>query len=234
MGKYYCYRHIRADKNEPFYIGIGLKRINRNIKSVSTEYERAFSKCSRNNIWKSVVNKTDYNVEIIFESDSEEDIKNKETEFIKLYGLIYNKTGCLANYIVQATYNSGYIRNNLKNSDGVYQYDLEGNFIKKWYSVSEIVTALSFDSSSLLKCIRKQSKTYKNYMWFKENQGLKIESYDKNKYREKLCRVIYRETNQEIIYKSMSEAAKKENINLSTLRKYINTNKFKNNKLFYA
>lgn len=25
MGKHYLYRHIRLDKNEPFYIGIGTK-----------------------------------------------------------------------------------------------------------------------------------------------------------------------------------------------------------------
>ena len=25
-GKYYLYRHIRLDKNEPFYIGIGTKK----------------------------------------------------------------------------------------------------------------------------------------------------------------------------------------------------------------
>lgn len=34
-GKYYLYRHIRLDKNEPFYIGIGTKgnKINTNLRS---------------------------------------------------------------------------------------------------------------------------------------------------------------------------------------------------------
>lgn len=34
-GKHYLYRHIRLDKNEPFYIGIGTKIVK------TSEYRRA-------------------------------------------------------------------------------------------------------------------------------------------------------------------------------------------------
>jgi len=40
---YYLYRHIRLDKDEPFYIGIGTKA-NVKFKSFNSEYRRAFSK----------------------------------------------------------------------------------------------------------------------------------------------------------------------------------------------
>ena len=73
-GKYYLYRHIRLDKNEPFYIGIGTKQ-NRNC--FNTIYRRAYSKHSRGKIWKFIENKTEYKVEILLESDDRTFIKNK-------------------------------------------------------------------------------------------------------------------------------------------------------------
>ena len=50
MNKYYLYRHIRLDKNEPFYIGIGTKE--ERYKSFEMIYKRAFSKKKRNIIWQ--------------------------------------------------------------------------------------------------------------------------------------------------------------------------------------
>jgi len=70
------YRHIRIDKNEPFYIGKG--------KSLY----RAYSKFGRNSHWQNIVNKTDYRVEIMFDNLTMEQAAEKEIEFIKLYGRI--------------------------------------------------------------------------------------------------------------------------------------------------
>jgi len=68
------YRHIRLDKNEPFYVGIG-------------KFEkRAYSKTKRNNFWNKIVAKTEYDVEIILSGLSWEQAQEKEKEFIKLYG----------------------------------------------------------------------------------------------------------------------------------------------------
>lgn len=104
-GKYYLYRHIRLDKNEPFYIGIGTKRISKNkgkskkvFKSHSWIYDRAYSKIRKTSkIWNFIVKKTKFEVEILLESDDLNFIREKEKEFIKLYGRIDLKTGCLAN-----------------------------------------------------------------------------------------------------------------------------------------
>lgn len=86
-GIYYLYRHIRLDKNVPFYIGIGKKKSRHDNHFAETIiYSRAYSKDDRNCIWNRIVNKTDYEVEIIYESDSKEEIKRKEVEFIALYG----------------------------------------------------------------------------------------------------------------------------------------------------
>ncbi len=83
----YLYRHIRLDKNEPFYIGIGS----------DLSHRRAKEKSRRNNIWKKVVAKTDYEVEILFDDLTWDQVKIKEIEFIKLYGRLDNGTGTLAN-----------------------------------------------------------------------------------------------------------------------------------------
>jgi len=90
MNTCYLYRHIRLDKNEPFYIGIG-------GTTSFDDYNRAHEKCDRNNIWKKIVNKTEYEVEILFDNISFDEVNEKEKEFIKLYGRININTGILAN-----------------------------------------------------------------------------------------------------------------------------------------
>ena len=83
----YVYRHIRLDKNEPFYIGIGS----------DDRYYRANAKAHRNKVWKGIIKRTDYKVQIFIDGISYEEAKEKEIEFIKLYGRINLKTGTLCN-----------------------------------------------------------------------------------------------------------------------------------------
>lgn len=83
----YLYRHIRLDKNEPFYIGIGS----------DTNFKRANWKFRNNKIWNSIVNKTSYEVEILLDGLTWEEACNKEKEFIKLYGRKDKQTGILSN-----------------------------------------------------------------------------------------------------------------------------------------
>ena len=52
----YLYRHIRLDKNEPFYIGVSL--------SNDEKYTRAYDKKGRTNFWKNIA-KLGYEVDIL-------------------------------------------------------------------------------------------------------------------------------------------------------------------------
>jgi hypothetical protein len=79
------YRHIRLDKNEPFYIGIG-----------KTE-NRAYIKRKRNNYWKHIVKSSPYEVQILFDDLTWDEACDKEIEFIKLYGRKDLGTGTLVN-----------------------------------------------------------------------------------------------------------------------------------------
>lgn len=91
-GKHYLYRHIRPDKNEVFYVGIGTKC------KESNPYARSKSKFNKGPYWKNIAKTNpDYKIEIILESDNYEFIKNKEREFIKLYGRKDLGLGTLSN-----------------------------------------------------------------------------------------------------------------------------------------
>lgn len=84
----YVYRHIRLDKNEPFYIGIG---------SDDDNYNRSRAKTDRNKYWKNITEKTNYDIEIISDDLTWEQACEKEKEFIELYGRKHMNTGCLVN-----------------------------------------------------------------------------------------------------------------------------------------
>ncbi len=106
-GKYYLYRYIRLDKNEPFYIGIGTKAFKkRGFLSYKSEYSRAFHP-HKGSIFDKIINKTSYTIEILLESDNLEFIKQKEIDFIALYGRKCTKDGILSNLSTGGEGNKG-------------------------------------------------------------------------------------------------------------------------------
>jgi hypothetical protein len=86
---WYVYKHIRLDKNEPFYIGIG------NKKNFGRAFE--FSKDKRNEIWWKIYSKTNISVEILYESLTKTEASLKEQELIKKYGRKDLNEGSLCN-----------------------------------------------------------------------------------------------------------------------------------------
>ena len=89
---HYIYQHIRLDTNEVFYIGKGIQ------KKQNYQYYRAFDKKRRNNIWNSIVSKTEFKVEILFTNLTEKECFNLEIELISKHGKIFDNSGTLANY----------------------------------------------------------------------------------------------------------------------------------------
>ena len=97
----YLYRHIRKDKNVPFYIGIGS----------DNNYLRAhdFKENRRNIVWNKIFSKTEITVEIILNNLTWEEACQKEIEFIFLYGRKNKKLGTLCNLTDGGDGTVGYI-----------------------------------------------------------------------------------------------------------------------------
>jgi len=189
---YYLYRHIRLDKNEPFYIGIGTKC--KEFTNHKGEYTRAFNREGRNNYWKHIINKSEYIVEILLESDSYDFIKQKEIEFIKLYGRKNKRLGPLVNLTDGGDGNYGVeltkeTRDKMsksriglrKNGTKVYQYDLDGNFVKEWKSIAIAEDTLNF-KGGISKCICDKNHTCGNFYWSKHFRETFINPIDEKNY----------------------------------------------------
>ncbi len=95
----YVYRHIRHDKNEVFYVGIGS----------DGSYRRARNTTLRSDLWKRVASKTTYSIDILVDGVSREYALEKEKEFIALYGRINTGTGTLTNLNDGGLDNKGFI-----------------------------------------------------------------------------------------------------------------------------
>jgi len=105
MKKFYVYQHIREDKNEIFYIGIGTKS-KQDLRC--NTYSRAYSKHIDNSIWLKIIAKTNWKFEILFESDNRKEVEQMEVNLITKYGRKCDKSGCLANLTLGGESNLGY------------------------------------------------------------------------------------------------------------------------------
>ena len=175
----YVYRHIRLDKNEPFYVGVGSDKY----------FKRAYQNKpkARNQYWHKIAAKTDYEVEIIMDGLSWEEALKKEIEFIALYGRVNTKTGILCNLTDGGEGNKGYVpteetlekqrkvvrpplsKDALKkiakaNFKKVVQLDKDNNVIKVWDSVKSTKEE-GFYPPKVGWCCNYRVKQHKGYFW---------------------------------------------------------------------
>jgi hypothetical protein len=155
--------------NQPFYVGKGRKR--REIVHLCPHMRNQHN--VKNSIIKSIFNKcSESPIHFrIYENLTNSEAIQIEKEFIKKFGRIDNKSGILANGT-----DGGDGANNFsvdtkrkisenKKKKPVYQYDLSGNFIQKFDSVSEI------KNSGNISTAIKRDGTFSGYSWsydFKE------------------------------------------------------------------
>ncbi len=196
-GKYYLYRHIRPDKNEPFYIGIGTIRPQKTKYNVLVIYERAYTINGRNKIWNNIVKKNsgNYKVEILLHSDNMQFIKQKEIEFINLYGKIINKNGGILSNLssggegafglkhtkeqkekarVRALNMPQKVRDKISKTVSkvqlipIFQYDSEtGEFIKEWEGIIIASKTLNISKAAISQVakLKKNIITAGGFMW---------------------------------------------------------------------
>lgn len=195
--KHYLYRHVRLDKNKPFYIGIGtINNIDKNSTIKSVLHRRAFSKSDRNNLWRKIYNKTNIKVEIMLYCDDYNFLKQKEIEFIKLYGRINTNNGTLCNFTNGGDGSVGYKHTDAQRksmsekrkikvgeqhhlSKKVYVYNLKGNYIGMYYSRNQCAIALKVDNSCIYQCLKGKIVQCFEYVFKKEYLGENIPPINK-------------------------------------------------------
>lgn len=183
---YFVYRHKRLDTNQIFYIGIGTSVDKNTHKGI---YHRAYAKSKRNIVWKRIVAKTNYEVEIIYETYDIEEVQEKEREFIKLYkdtvcnmtegGLgitSYNHTECTKLQISTSTKGIKKSKEHIVNMNKrkfipIIVYN--DYFYKKYDSITDAIIDLNLpinsapNISNCLKGKRSQCQKYK-FKYFKD------------------------------------------------------------------
>jgi len=202
---WYVYRHIRLDKNEPFYIGIGCKK----------NFSRAYDKGKRRSVfWNNIVKKTEYEIEILFEGVSKELACKKEKELISIYGRIELKNGTLCNMTVGGE--APPIMNGDKN-------------IMKQQKYKDIISKIMSNRVVSEETKLKQSISKKNSKIIPPSQkGIKKtqESIDKQRLKvigekHRLAKKVKDITNGNV-WNCVKYCAKENNINYSTLVNMLN------------
>jgi hypothetical protein len=201
MRTYYIYRHIRHDKNTPFYIGKGT--VTDNCVTHDVIYRRAYSNLGRNKIWHGITSRTGYDVEIIYATNDRKEIDKKEIEFIKLYGRIDIGTGTLCNLtsggdgqyevtsealkkgVEKRIMNGTYLSVGLKNSRPVHTYDKDGKYLKSYISKRECAKDLMIDVSIVFTGI-KQKRMFANVFFSNEKtSNIDLSCYTASKFTRK-------------------------------------------------
>lgn len=229
-GEHYIYRHIRLDTGEPFYIGIGTKRKGK------PPYERANTKHSRRPMWHNIVRKAHYEVEILLESDDFEFIKQKEIEFITLYGRRDLGTGILTNHTKGGDAWKGY-----KHTEESLQTMSENNrmvgkthglnpaakavintlTLDEYSSGREVAEILNIDQDLFRGYLTGKSKNPTYFVYLEKYTGEvhypeKVIHKDSNAYRKKLYNLDTWK-----IYENLEEVATEVGICKSTLKKNL-------------
>jgi len=252
-GKYYLYRHIRLDKNEPFYIGVGTtNERDLNSKLPTILYRRAYTKSNRSMFWERVIKKTKYEVDIILVSEDYDFILEKEIEFIKLYGRRING-GTLVNLDDGGRGGKGYVwtkkmrkkaSERFKKRIGklhhkskeVFVYNIDGDYLEKYESYRGCAEKLNLDKGCITQCISGKIQQCFGYVFKNSFVGEKIKINYNNKRLKKVI-LLDKDTLEEIKeFKSVTEAAKYLGSETTNVSKCCKNIKFlcKNHRLKYG
>lgn len=160
MQQYYVYQHVRLDTNTIFYIGIGKKHPPR-TRGHRTEFSRAYERAKRSDFWKNVASKTKIRVDILFQSDDLDFIKQKEIALIKLYG----RKCCDENGILVNFQEGGEFRGGSTKGVSINQLNLDGSLVRTWKKVKLITEEKGWSKSNIVGCCRGRQVTAYGYKW---------------------------------------------------------------------
>lgn len=177
MEKYYVYVYLDQRKIgiwkfkefefkfQPFYIGKGCgKRMQMHLKQCLLNKRNI-----KNSIIKSIQKDLDelpihYK---LYENLSEEKAFQIEKEFVEQFGKLEDKSGILAN-IADGGNLEWYRSNKKEQFKLVYQFDLNGKFIKEWLNVHDAESSLKYGICSIRNAIERKGISH-GYFWAYSN-----------------------------------------------------------------
>lgn len=147
-----------------------------------SKYSRAYHTSNRNKFWKNITNKTDFKIEIMFESDSYEEVLEKEKEFITLYkrridgGVLSNiSTGGEIGPVGRSIPMKLEQKKKLSDLKSIplFIYDNEGNFCCECKNTQKAAQYIGVTYNAVYSCLSTKNWT-NNYFVFRENKGSKL------------------------------------------------------------
>ena len=159
------------DTNEIRYVGKTSKDLNRRLQQHIFESESEQRNKRKN--WVAKILKGG-KIPIIEEIDfcTWEGSQEKEIYWIKYYrdlglDLVNSTDGGEGNLgFIKTEETVDKLKNSLrKRLNSIYQYDLQGNFIKEWENAPVAAETLNIKASGITRCLRKERFKYKNFIW---------------------------------------------------------------------
>jgi len=152
--------------HKPFYIGIGIEY---RMTAHFTPFNLS-KKSIKNNIIKSISKERDelpifYK---IYENLEVDEAHLIEINFIKRFGKIKNKTGILSNLTDGGDGTNGYnhteqYKQSLRKK--VYQYNLDGSFLKEWNALKDVITYYNLSGGSGVRKSINKNISCSGYLW---------------------------------------------------------------------
>ena len=172
---YTVYKHTNLF-NGKIYIGITSKKVNQRWKNgAGYKTQPYFYNAILKYTWDC------FSHEILYTNLSEEEAKQKEIDLIskyksnnKKYGYNIMGGGDGLNGYKFSKEHSKNMSNAMKgkNAKQIYQYSLDGHFIKIWDSIVEASESLGINFRSIADCCRGEHYSAGNYMWKFANEDI--------------------------------------------------------------
>ena len=221
----WVYNNITFDF-EPIYIGIGVnERYKVHLTKKLKKNEKNFIKF---NLIKKLINNGTPPISVkIFENINRDEAKKIEIDLIKKFGKLINNTGILTNITNGGDEtNANVLGSENIHSKKVYQYSLDGKFIREWGSLREIGRFLECHYNTIGDCCRGKTNTACNYQW----------SYDYHESKPpitknsgvKRCKKVYQFNDDGVlikVYNSLTDLSVNLNVNKGDLTKIVNNSK---------
>ena len=119
--------------------------------------------------------------------------------------------------------NEEWIKNNSESiKKKIYQYDINGYFIREWKSAKDVELELGFCRKNISANLRGKSNKAYNFIWMYKDSKLKVDDIVEKLNKKRHCiKVLNKESG--IIYESILDASKENNISYMSLYKILSS-----------